>query len=331
MAQHSTRSMQSTHQSGACKLTAMPEMIRIATRRSPLAVWQAEHVAACLRAGHAGLTVELLPLSTTGDKLLDAPLAKVGGKGLFVKEIEQALLDGRADLAVHSMKDVPVDMTPDLHIPVMLSREDPSDAFVSPRYPDFRALPAGARIGTSSLRRKCQLRASRPDLQFPDLRGGVNSRLRKVHDGEYDAIVLASSGLMRLGLESEIKQRFDYQTLLPAVGQGALGVQCRQSDAAMQRLIEPMNDSETRLQVLAERAVNEELHGGCQVPIAAHATCNSEWLTVRGLVARLDGSMILHASAEGPLADAERLGATVADSLVDQGARDILDEIFAAS
>ena len=283
------------------------------------------------RAGHAGLTVELLPLSTTGDKLLDAPLAKVGGKGLFVKEIEQALLDGRADLAVHSMKDVPVDMTPDLHIPVMLSREDPSDAFVSPRYPDFRALPAGARIGTSSLRRKCQLRASRPDLQFPDLRGGVNSRLRKVHDGEYDAIVLASSGLMRLGLESEIKQRFDYQTLLPAVGQGALGVQCRQSDAAMQRLIEPMNDSETRLQVLAERAVNEELHGGCQVPIAAHATCNSEWLTVRGLVARLDGSMILHASAEGPLADAERLGATVADSLVDQGARDILDEIFAAS
>ena len=306
----------------------MSKVIRIATRRSPLALWQAEHVGSRLRALHAGLTVELLPLSTTGDKLLDAPLAKVGGKGLFVKEIEQALLDGHADLAVHSMKDVPVVEADGLHISVMLTREDPSDAFVSTKYADFHALPAGARVGTSSLRRKCQLRANRPELEFPDLRGGVNTRLRKLHDGEFDAIVLASSGLMRLGMETEIKSRFDFDLVLPAVGQGALGVQCRKSDTDLFGLIAPLNDLETSIRVIAERAVNHAMEGGCQVPIAAHATCTGERMLVRGLVARLDGSTVLRAEAEGPLALAQQLGGQVAERLLANGAKEILDEIY---
>ncbi|MCC7276866.1 MAG: hydroxymethylbilane synthase, partial [Chromatiaceae bacterium] len=234
----------------------MPETIRIATRKSPLALWQAEHVAAALRHAHPGLQVEILGMSTRGDKILDAPLAKIGGKGLFVKELEQGLMDGSADIAVHSTKDVPVELPEGLFLPVILEREDPRDAFVSQRYERLADLPQGARVGTSSLRRQCQLTARRPDLDIQPLRGNVNSRLAKLDSGEFDAILLAAAGLMRLGFEARIRSRLSIDESLPAIGQGAVGIECRQDDARVLALLAPLHHPDTAARVAAERAMN---------------------------------------------------------------------------
>ncbi len=298
--------------------------LRIATRKSPLALWQAEHVAARLRELHSGLAVELVAMTTKGDKILDSPLAKVGGKGLFVKELEQGLLEGRADIAVHSMKDVPVEFPAGLFLPVVLEREDPCDAFVANRYALPEQLPAGARVGTSSLRRQVQLRAERPDLVIVDLRGNVNTRLAKLDAGEYDAIILACAGLKRLGLGARIRARLDPAQSLPAIGQGAIGIECRSDDPAVQALIAPLDHAETHARVRAERALNARLMGGCQVPVAGFATLQGGQLHLRGLVGRPDGSEVLRAEARGAIEEAEAIGVRVAEDLLAQGAGPIL-------
>ncbi len=302
------------------------ETLRIATRKSPLAVWQAEHVAAALRAAHPGLAVELVGMTTKGDKILDTPLAKIGGKGLFVKELEQGMLDGRADIAVHSMKDVPVELPEGLHLPVIMEREDPRDAFVSNRWASLEELPAGARVGTASLRRQCQLMELRPDLEYLPLRGNVNTRLKKLDAGEYDAIILAAAGLLRLGLAGRIRALLDPAQSLPAIGQGAIGIECRVDDDRVNELIAPLHHQPTALRVAAERAMNERLEGGCQVPIAGHAVLEEDELWLRGLVGSLDGRTILRAEIRGPARDATGLGVIVADRLLAEGA----DEILAA-
>ncbi len=305
--------------------------IRIATRRSPLAMWQAETVAERLRAARPALEVELVPMSTKGDKLLDAPLAKVGGKGLFVKELENALLDGRADIAVHSMKDVPVELPEGLHLPVIMAREDPRDAFVSTRHARLDALPGGARVGTSSLRRKCQLLALRPDLELVDLRGGVNTRLRKLDEGQFDAILLACAGLLRLEMSERIGESLPVERLLPAIGQGAMGIECRRGDTRIEEAIAALADEETSRCVLAERAMNARLGGGCQVPVAGHALLEGDEIYLRGLVASLDGRRILRAEGRAPRADGEALGARVAEELLGDGAEAILAEVYASA
>ncbi|MEY6431667.1 hydroxymethylbilane synthase [Thioalkalicoccus limnaeus] len=302
----------------------MPETIRIATRKSPLAIWQAEHVAAVLRAVHDGLGVEIIGMTTKGDKILDAPLAKVGGKGLFVKELEQGLLDGTADIAVHSMKDVPVDFPAGLHLPVILEREDPRDAFVSNRFARFDELPHGARVGTSSLRRQCQIVSRRPDLVIEPLRGNVNTRLARLDAGDYDAIILAAAGLMRLGFADRIRARISTEDSLPAIGQGAIGIECRDDDERVMALIAPLHDADTADRVRAERAMNERLHGGCQVPIAGHAELVDDVLHLRGLVGTTDGTRLLRAEARAPRSDARALGHGLADRLLEQGAGEIL-------
>ena len=302
------------------------ETLRIATRKSPLAVWQAEHVAAALRAAHPGLAVELVGMTTKGDKILDTPLAKIGGKGLFVKELEQGMLDGRADIAVHSMKDVPVELPEGLHLPVIMEREDPRDAFVSNRWASLEELPAGARVGTASLRRQCQLMELRPDLEYLPLRGNVNTRLKKLDAGEYDAIILAAAGLLRLGLAGRIRALLAPEQSLPAIGQGAIGIECRVDDDRVNELIAPLHHRPTALRVAAERAMNERLEGGCQVPIAGHAVLEEDELWLRGLVGSLDGRTILRAEIRGPARDATGLGVIVADRLLAEGA----DEILAA-
>ena len=304
--------------------------LRIATRKSPLALWQAEHVADLLRYAHPGLEVELVTMTTQGDRILDAPLSKVGGKGLFVKELEQGMLEGRADLAVHSMKDVPAELPPGLAIPVMLAREDPRDAFVSNHHADLDALPEGARVGTSSLRRQVQIRERRPDLRILDLRGNVNSRLAKLDAGEYDAVVLASAGLKRLGLEARITRHLPVDVSLPAVGQGVIGIECRGDDAATLELVGPLDDAASHARVSAERGLNNRLAGGCQVPLAAHAEAAGEDLRLRGLVGRTDGSEVLRAEARRPAAQAHALGVEVAEMLLAQGAAGILADILGA-
>ncbi len=308
----------------------MTQCLRIATRKSPLALWQANHIRQRLQQLHPGLEVELLPMSTRGDKILDTPLAKVGGKGLFVKELEHALLDGRADLAVHSMKDVPVSFPTGLGLTVICEREDPRDAWVSPRYPDVESLPAGARVGTSSLRRQCQLRARRPDLQVLDLRGNVNSRLAKLDAGEFDAIILAASGLMRLELGARITRLLPVTESLPANGQGALGIECRLADTGLHRLLAPLEHPASRLQVLAERAMNRGLQGGCQVPIGAFAVLEGDSLWLRGLVGTPDGQRLLRDEIRGPASQAEHLGELLALRLLAQGAGDILRAVHAS-
>lgn len=305
----------------------MPETLRIATRKSPLALWQAEHAAAALTAAHPGLRVEIVGMTTKGDRILDAPLAKVGGKGLFVKELEQGMLTGEADIAVHSMKDVPVDFPEGLHLAVILEREDPLDALVSNRFESLDALPAGARVGTSSLRRQCQLAARRPDLRIEPLRGNVNTRLAKLDGGDYDAIILAAAGLIRLGFQSRIRARISPQDSLPAIGQGAIGIECRTDDPRVNTLISPLHHGDTALRVRAERAMNARLHGGCQVPIAGHATLAGGTLHLRGLVGTPDGTRILRAEAEAPSSDPESLGAAVAAELLSQGAGVILSAL----
>ncbi|MEN8204745.1 MAG: hydroxymethylbilane synthase [Pseudomonadota bacterium] len=304
------------------------EPIRIATRKSPLALWQAEHVRDRLLALHPGLQVELLKMSTQGDRILDSPLAKIGGKGLFVKELEQGMLDGRADLAVHSMKDVPAELPAGLCLGAILEREDPRDAFVSRQYSCVDDLPAGARVGTSSLRRQCQLRAGRPDLQILDLRGNVGTRLGKLDAGDYDAIVLACAGLKRLGLSERITRALTPEEMLPAIAQGVIGIECRVDDARVRSLIEPLNHHETGQRTEAERAMNATLAGGCQAPVAGYSLLNAGVLELRGLVGQPDGSKVIRGDVRGSAVHAEVLGKQLAEDLLSRGARTILDELL---
>jgi hydroxymethylbilane synthase len=308
----------------------MPRQLIIATRESPLALWQAEFVRDALRRAHPDLDVQLSGITSRGDQLLDTPLAKVGGKGLFVKELEEALLAGSADIAVHSMKDVPTEFPPGLALGVICEREDPSDAFVSNKFRTLQALPAGSVVGTSSLRRECQLRARRPDLDIKFLRGNVNTRLRKLDEDEYDAIILASAGLLRLGFHSRIAQRMEVSDSLPAGGQGAVGIEVRSDDAAVRALLQPLHHAPTAARVTAERAMNRRLEGGCQVPIACYAEFvgNGGQLLLRGLVGRPDGSRILRAQATAAAREAEQLGIRVAEELLSQGAAAILAEVY---
>ncbi len=306
----------------------MMNTLKIATRQSPLALWQAEHIRARLEALHAGLNVELVTFVTQGDKILDTPLAKIGGKGLFVKELEAALLDGRADLAVHSMKDVPMALPEGLSLAVICEREDPLDAFVSNTYASFQDLPQGTKVGTSSLRRKCQILKARPDLEIIDLRGNVGTRLSKLDAGQYDAIILASAGLKRLGLSERIRHTLAPEVSLPAVGQGALGLECRTNDQAVLELILPLMDDETNVCVRAERAFNAYLEGGCQVPIAGYATLKDGQLSMEGRVGSVDGQTLLSAQLSAAPEQAEQLGERLAQNLLAQGAGELLKALY---
>jgi hydroxymethylbilane synthase len=304
----------------------MSRILRIATRKSQLALWQAEHVRALLLAAHPHLQVELLPLTTQGDRILDVPLAKIGGKGLFVKELENALLQRRADLAVHSMKDVPMALPEKLTLGAILVREDPRDAFVSNTCADLAALPSGAHIGTSSLRRQCQLRAFRPDLRISDLRGNVNTRLARLDNAAFDAIILAAAGLVRLDLQQRIRAWLPLEQCLPAVGQGAIGVEIRADDVQLRDWLQPLHHAPSAARVAAERAMNARLQGGCQVPIAGHAELDVErdTLHLRGRVGTLDGSRIISAAHSGSIADAMAIGTALGDELLARGAGEIL-------
>jgi hydroxymethylbilane synthase len=291
-------------------------------------MWQAEHVAAEMKKAHPGLQVELLGMSTQGDKILDTPLAKIGGKGLFIKELEQGLMANQADIAVHSMKDVPVELPEGLHLAVIMSREDPRDAFVSNRYQSIDQLPQGACVGTSSLRRQSQLAEQRADLQIKSLRGNVNTRLRKLDDGEYDAIILAAAGLIRLGFEARITALIGAEQSLPAIGQGAVGIECRVDDERVNELIAPLHHQETAACVMAERAMNQRLNGGCQVPIAGYAMLESGNLWLRGLVGEPDGSKIIRGEVEGSVEEAKAMGEGLAERLLDWGADSILQALY---
>ena len=306
------------------------QLIRIATRKSPLAMWQAEHVKAALEAAHPGIEVELLGMTTKGDRILDTPLAKIGGKGLFIKELEVGMLEGTADIAVHSMKDVPVEFPEGLELAVIMEREDPRDAFVSNNFDSIDALPEGATVGTASLRRQCQLQARRPDLKITPLRGNVNTRLAKLDNGDYDAIILAAAGLIRLGFRERIRAFIEPEESLPAIGQGAIGIECRSDDERIKSLIAPLHHSGTSTRLAAERAMNERLNGGCQVPIAGHATLDGDTLTIQGLVGEPDGSRIIRANRTGLASDAVALGIAVADELLENGADAILKSLYAA-
>ncbi|QTF06740.1 hydroxymethylbilane synthase [Brenneria izadpanahii] len=306
----------------------LDNILRIATRQSPLALWQAQYVQQLLRACHQGLQVELVPMVTRGDIILDTPLAKVGGKGLFVKELELALLEGRADIAVHSMKDVPAAFPDGLGLATICERDDPRDAFVSNHYADLAQLPAGGCVGTSSLRRQCQLRARRPDLVIRDLRGNVGTRLAKLDSGEYDAIILAVAGLKRLGLEERIRSPLSPETSLPAVGQGAIGIECRLDDERTRRLLAPLNHDDTATRVLAERAMNLRLEGGCQVPIGGYAELEGGTLWLRALVGSPDGGKIITGERRGSASDAEQIGVMLAEELLAKGAREILQTVY---
>ncbi len=306
----------------------MSSKLRIATRKSPLALWQAEYVKSRLLEIHDDLEVELVTMSTRGDKILDTPLAKIGGKGLFVKELETRMLDGDCDIAVHSMKDVPMEFPEGLFLPVICEREVPLDAFVSNQYEKFEDLPEGARVGTSSLRRKCQLLDLRPDLEILDLRGNVNTRLRKLDEGEFDAIILASAGLIRLEMADRIRSRIESEVILPAVGQGAVGIECRVGDQRVLDLIEPLNHHESSVRVRAERALNHRLEGGCQVPIGSYSILEENEIYLRGLVGAVDGSEIIRSEIRGPEEEAEALGVEVAEQLLANGAREILQELY---
>lgn len=303
-------------------------IIRIATRQSPLALWQAQYVQQRLTQFHPQLQVELVPMVTRGDVILDTPLAKVGGKGLFVKELELALLAGRADIAVHSMKDVPVEFPDGLGLVTICERDDPRDAFVSNHYANLDQLPAGSCVGTSSLRRQCQLRARRPDLIIRDLRGNVGTRLSKLDNGEYDAIILAVAGLKRLKLEDRIRCALSPEESLPAVGQGAIGIECRLNDERTRQLLAPLNHAATAARVQAERAMNLRLEGGCQVPIGSYAELKDDALWLRALVGAPDGSRIIIGERTGDIADAAQIGTSLAEELLAKGAREILQSVY---
>ena len=301
--------------------------LRIATRKSPLALWQTEHVAERLRATHPGLQVDLVPLSTRGDEVLDRSLAAIGGKGLFLKELEVAMQRGEADCAVHSLKDVPMELEPGFTLPAILQRADHADAFVSNHYADIAALPQGACVGTSSLRRQAQLRALRPDLELRDLRGNVNTRLAKLDAGGYDAIVLACAGLQRLGFDSRIRARLDAPDWLPAPAQGAIAIECRNDDPVVIALCASLDDPGTRNCVGAERAMNRALHGSCHVPVAAFARAEGGVLWLQGLVGSAADGRSVRAQATGTVEAAEALGIEVADALLAQGARALIDAV----
>ncbi len=303
------------------------QKIRIATRESPLALWQAEHVAATLRDNHPELEVELVPMTTRGDQILDSPLAKVGGKGLFVKELERAMLANEADIAVHSMKDVPMEFPEGLGLVVIGEREDPSDAFVSNQYSSLDELPEGSVVGTSSFRRQCQLKSVRPDLEIRDLRGNVGTRLAKLDAGNYDAIILASAGLIRLELHERIREAISFDVSLPAGGQGAIGIECRTEDLETIKLLDCIHHQETASRVTAERAVVNKLQGGCQVPIACFAELKEQTLQLRGLVGSLDGTTIYRSALSAHVQEAEQLGISVAEELLAQGAEKILEDL----
>lgn len=302
--------------------------IRIATRKSALALWQAEFVKARLEQAHPGLVVTLVPMVSRGDKLLDSPLSKIGGKGLFVKELETALLENEADIAVHSMKDVPMDFPEGLGLFCICEREDPRDAFVSNTYASLDDLPLGSVVGTSSLRRQAQLLTRRPDLEIRFLRGNVNTRLAKLDAGEYDAIILAAAGLIRLGFEERITSAISIEDSLPAGGQGAVGIECRSADAHIHALLALLHHADTAVRVTAERALNKHLNGGCQVPIACYAVLEGEQIWLRGLVGEPSGGTLLSADARAPRAEAQTLGVQVAEALLAQGAGDILKAVY---
>jgi hydroxymethylbilane synthase len=308
----------------------MSRTIRIATRRSLLALWQAEYVKTELELHHPEIHIELLKIESRGDKILDTPLAKIGGKGLFVKELETALLDGRADIAVHSMKDVPMEFPEGLGLPIICVREQPTDAFVSNEYDNLDALPEGAIVGTSSLRREVQIRERRPDLEVRFLRGNVQTRLAKLDAGDYDAIILATAGLLRLKLQDRIRHEMPPEESLPAGGQGAVGIECRSDDSELIKLLKPLHHVDTADRVLAERALNRRLEGGCQVPIGCYATLeqDNEQIHLRGLVGRPDGSLVLRDEIRGPREQAEALGITLAERLLAAGADKILAEVY---
>ena len=321
--------------------------IIIGTRSSKLALWQAEFVKAELNRLYTDIEIELNKIKTTGDKILDVPLAQVGGKGLFVKEIEEALLSGKADIAVHSMKDVPTEFPEGLRLAVICEREDPRDAFISGiqdsrfKIQDFKSLPKGAKIGTSSLRRACQLLSLRPDLKIEQLRGNLETRLRKLDEGRFDAIILATAGVKRLGLEKRITEILPFEVSLPAIGQGAVGIECRLADEFINKVIAPLNHLETAVCVKAERAFLKKLEGGCQVPIAAYArigqrarsieqktTIDPSSLFLDGLVGSITGDRIIKGHIEGKAEDAEQLGVALAEDVLSQGAKEILDEVY---
>nr|WP_294104352.1 hydroxymethylbilane synthase [Providencia sp.] len=303
-------------------------IVRIATRKSPLALWQAHFVKQKLEQLYPDLQVELVPMVTKGDIILDTPLAKVGGKGLFVKELELALLEGRADIAVHSMKDVPVEFPEGLGLVTICEREDPRDAFVSNHYANIDALPIGSIVGTSSLRRQCQLREQRPDLIIRDLRGNVGTRLSKLDNGEYDAIILAVAGLKRLGLGDRVRAAMEPEQSLPAVGQGAVGIECRLNDTNTRALLAKLNDDTTSICVLAERAMNMRLEGGCQVPIGSYAIWQDDKIWLRALVGAPDGSIIIRGECVSTPEQANQAGIALAEDLLARGAREILAEVY---
>ena len=299
--------------------------IRIATRKSALALWQAEEVSRLLSEAHGNtLSIELIKMTTTGDQLLQESLATQGGKGLFVKELERGLLEKTADIAVHSMKDVPIELPPTLHLPVMLERASPRDAYVSNNYDNLDALPDKAVVGTSSSRRACQIMASHPHLEIKLLRGNVNTRLAKLDNGDYDAIILAVAGLQRLGFNDRVRSQLSTEVSLPAIGQGAIGIECRENDSDIEALIAPLNHVETHLCVTAERAITQSLEGGCQLPIAGFAQLNDDELHLRSLVGMPDGSKLCRSEARGPQSDPVIIGQQVAEDLRKLGAAEIL-------
>lgn len=307
----------------------MKQLIRIGTRASLLAVTQSTWVKNQIERQHPGTTVELVKIITKGDKILDVPLAKVGGKGLFVKEIEDALLDGRVDLAVHSMKDVPAELPAGLHVAIVPEREVPFDAFISVKHKTLAELPQGAVIGTSSLRRKSQLAAIRPDLQIHDLRGNLDTRLRKLDEGMYDAIILAGAGLNRLGMPQRITALFTPEQMLPAIGQGALGIELREADSDLLAGLQFLHHADTAAAVAAERAFLLRLEGGCQVPIGGFATVEGDTVQLTSLIAALDGKTVFKEQLAGPVAEAAKIGKTLAEKLLAAGGKAVLDEVYA--
>ena len=302
----------------------MPFTLRIATRKSPLALWQAEHVADALRVAHDDIEIELVPLSTRGDEILDRALSKVGGKGLFIKELEVAMLEGRADIAVHSMKDVTAELPEDFTLAAVLEREDPRDAFVSNHHASVRELPQGARVGSSSLRRQCQLKNLRPDLELITLRGNVGTRLGKLDAGEYDAIILAAAGLDRLEMRERIRERIAPEVSLPAIAQGTLGIECRADAVEIIERVRVLEHGPTALRTRAERALNYRLQGGCDVPVAGYAELDGDAIRLRGLVGLPDGSQVVRGEMRGSIKDPEGLGFALASDRLGRGAADVL-------
>jgi len=300
--------------------------IKIATRRSPLAIWQAEYVKKELIRNHSDIEIQIVRIQTEGDRFLDAPLFDIGGKGLFIKELEEALLSKNADIAVHSMKDVIVELPKGLEISVIMKREDSRDVLISNQYNSIAEIPGNSTVGTSSLRRQSQLKQVNSNILFEDLRGNVETRIGKLDDGKYDAIILAAAGIIRLGLAERITEFISFSHVLPAVGQGAIGIECRTNDETTQQLIAPLNDKDTSLCVLTERAFSRRLNGGCQLPIASHAVIENNQIKVDGLVARLDGSKVIRLQKIGELEDADKIGSSLAEALLDNGADAILKD-----